>query len=200
MPENGAWWQVFADPSLDDLIRRADRGNFTIGLAAAQLAEARAIRQATAAAQWPVFALTANATREEGPLTNAASGSGPLYIVGGNLSYEADLFGRFARETKAATTDATEREALLQAAKLLVQADSRVGPGNFTPSRSQVGSRTGAPVRPKYFGCATFPAPSTSNATCGFPALRSPICFMSRLMGPILPGRLSARCVALDSR
>jgi hypothetical protein len=47
---------------------------------------------------------------------------------------------------------------------------------------------------------ATFPAPSTSNAACGFPALRSPICFMSRLMGPILLGRLSACRVALDSR
>ena len=39
---------------------------------------------------------------------------------------------------------------------------------------------------------ATFPAPATSNAACGFPALRSPICFRSRLIGPILPGRLSA--------
>jgi hypothetical protein len=27
-----------------------------------------------------------------------------------------------------------------------------------------------------------FPAPATSNATCGFPALRSPVCFMSRFM------------------
>ena len=38
----------------------------------------------------------------------------------------------------------------------------------------------------------SFPAPATSNAGCGFPALRSPICFMSRLMRPILLGRLSA--------
>ena len=44
-----------------------------------------------------------NATREEGPLTNAASGSGTLYIAGANLAYEADLFGRLARETKAAS-------------------------------------------------------------------------------------------------
>src|SRR3981081_2295033 len=43
-----------------------------------------------------------------------------------------------------------------------------------------------------YLDRATFPAPATSNAACGFPALRSPICFMSRLMGPILLGRLSA--------
>jgi hypothetical protein len=31
------------------------------------------------------------------------------------------------------------------------------------------------------FGRATFPAPSTSHAACGFPALRAPICFLSRL-------------------
>jgi multidrug efflux system outer membrane protein len=123
MPENGAWWLVFADPPLDDLIRRAGRSNFTIGQAAARLAEARAIQQATVAAQWPIFNLTANATRAEGPLTNAASGSGPLYVVGGNLSYEADLFGRFARATKAASMDTGEREELLHAATLLVQAD-----------------------------------------------------------------------------
>jgi hypothetical protein len=40
--------------------------------------------------------------------------------------------------------------------------------------------------------------PSTSHATCGFPALRAPICFTSQLMGPILLGRLSARRVALE--
>jgi hypothetical protein len=45
---------------------------------------------------------------------------------------------------------------------------------------------------------ATFPVPSTSHAACGFPALRAPICFTPKLMGPILLGRLSARRVALD--
>jgi hypothetical protein len=39
----------------------------------------------------------------------------------------------------------------------------------------------------------TFPAPATSNAACGFPALRFPACFMPRVMGPIMLGRLSAR-------
>ena len=47
---------------------------------------------------------------------------------------------------------------------------------------------------------ATFPAPSTSHAACGFPALRAPICFTSRLMGPITLGQLSVRRGALDSR
>ncbi len=63
--------------------------------------------------------------------------------------------------------------------------------------RVEVGSRTGAPARPRHPGRATFPAPSTSHAACGFPALRAPICFASRLMGPIRLGPLSVRRVAL---
>jgi hypothetical protein len=38
----------------------------------------------------------------------------------------------------------------------------------------------------------TFPAPATSNAACGFPALRFPVCFMPRVMGPITLEGLSA--------
>src|SRR4029077_3378848 len=61
---------------------------------------------------------------------------------------------------------------------------------------------------PRPFGCevsqhldrAMFPVPATSNAACGFPALRSPVCFVSRVMGPILLGRLSAGGTELDSR
>src|SRR6202049_1459902 len=51
---------------------------------------------------------------------------------------------------------------------------------------------------PRPFGCevsqhydrATFPVPATSNAAYGFPSLRSPVCFASRVMRPILLGRL----------
>ena len=38
----------------------------------------------------------------------------------------------------------------------------------------------------------TFPAPATSNAACGFPALRFPVRFMSRVMRPSVLGVLSA--------
>jgi hypothetical protein len=39
---------------------------------------------------------------------------------------------------------------------------------------------------------AAFPIPATSNVAGGFPALRFPVRFASRLMGPILLGRLSS--------
>ncbi len=123
VPANGEWWLVFAAPTLNDLIRRANRNNYTIHLTAARLAEARAIQKATAAAQWPKLGISFNATRQSGTLTNAASGNGPLYVAGANFSYEVDLFGRLARESKAASLDTAAREELLRSAKLLVQAD-----------------------------------------------------------------------------
>ncbi len=68
-----------------------------------------------------------------------------------------------------------------------------------------VGSRTGAVFRrsglavaPRFlWECLNsptvnpFPAPATSHPACGFPALGAPVCFVSRFMGPIVPGRLS---------
>ena len=85
--------------------------------------------------------------------------------------------------------------------------------GPLTPSARSAnliagdGMKNGFPGRvedwraswPRHPDRATFPAPSTSHAACGFPALRAPICFTSGLMGPIIPGQLSVRRVALDS-
>ncbi len=67
----------------------------------------------------------------------------------------------------------------------------------YAPPPSQVGSRTGAHtldsgglsitfvmgLNPATI--ITFPAPASSNAACGFPALRSPDCFLSRFISPI---------------
>src|ERR1035441_9573006 len=75
-----------------------------------------------------------------------------------------------------------------------------------------VGSRTGAPtlgsggrsipdrmaLNPA--AMITFPAPAASNVACDFLALRSPVRFVPRLMGPIRPRRLSADHDAIGSR
>jgi hypothetical protein len=87
------------------------------------------------------------------------------------------------------------------------------GPYSVSTSRSSVGSEAGA----RTLGAGgdsiafardrspativTFPAPATSNAACGFPALRFPVCFMPGIMGPIRLGALSAPIDdELDSR
>ncbi len=68
-----------------------------------------------------------------------------------------------------------------------------------------VGSRSGAcPLGPAYLGLPVssgsgltsgtvnrFPDPATSNVACGFPALRSPVCFTSRVICPVGQEQLS---------
>ena len=78
-------------------------------------------------------------------------------------------------------------------------------PGNFTAGPSQVGSRAGArtvgaggnsvafAMDRSPATMVTFPAPATSNAACGFPALRFPVCFVPGVMRPIMLGVLSAQ-------
>ena len=119
----GAWWQAFADPTLNQLITRADQDNQTIQVAAARLAQARALVRAAQAQRMPQLELNSGASRLGGPLINAAGGGGNLFSSTADLSYEVDLFGRLAQASDAATLDAQSREALLQSTRLLVQAD-----------------------------------------------------------------------------
>ena len=124
VPPPDGWWKIFADPGLDDLVPRANRSNWTIKLAAARLAQARAAAHSSFALRMPRIGANLNASRQDGPLTNAAGTSGPLLVAAVNLSYEVDLFGRLARESQATRIDVAERQDLLRAAALLVQADT----------------------------------------------------------------------------
>jgi hypothetical protein len=83
-----------------------------------------------------------------------------------------------------------------------VTVDARVAPHTSASSRVE-GRRAGCRWRVSNSALsiaewvhnstvATFPAPATSNAACGFPALRFPARFMPRVMGPIRLGALSA--------
>jgi multidrug efflux system outer membrane protein len=117
----GTWWKPFSDPVLDELIERADRSNTTIQIAAARLAQAKALVRATDANRAPQIGISGGVTREKSPATFGV----PLTIVSASadLSYEVDLFGRLAAATDAAALDAQARDALLQSTRLLVQSN-----------------------------------------------------------------------------
>ncbi|HEY1393770.1 MAG TPA: efflux transporter outer membrane subunit, partial [Methylibium sp.] len=117
----GQWWQAFADPTLDDLVERAGRGNSSIQVAAARLAQARALLRSAEADRAPQLDFAAGAERQDTPTTFNRPAT--LVSAGANLSYEVDLFGRLARARDAAALDAQAREALLQSTRLLVQAE-----------------------------------------------------------------------------
>ncbi|MDP3246701.1 MAG: efflux transporter outer membrane subunit [Polaromonas sp.] len=120
-PFQAQWWKVFSDPVLDRLVDQATRSNNSVQVAAARLAQARAIAGATDANRSVQLGLGAGAVRQ----TDANANNRPktLVSVGADLSYEVDLFGRLSGASDAASLDAASREALLRSTRLLVQAD-----------------------------------------------------------------------------
>jgi multidrug efflux system outer membrane protein len=118
-----AWWQVFQDPMLDTLEASASSGNTSLQTAAARLARSRALVRGAEAARNPQVALRAGADRQGGPIINAAGGGGTLLTALADFSWEVDLFGRLQQGVDAARLDAQSQEALLQDARLLVQAE-----------------------------------------------------------------------------
>ncbi|MDO9115187.1 MAG: efflux transporter outer membrane subunit [Polaromonas sp.] len=120
-PFQAQWWKVFSDPVLDRLVDQATRSNSSVQVAAARLAQARAIAGATDANRSVQLGLGAGAVRQ----TDANANNRPktLVSVGADLSYEVDLFGRLSGASDAASLDAASREALLRSTRLLVQAD-----------------------------------------------------------------------------
>jgi len=122
--DRGTWWKAFHDPVLDSLVERAASANTTIQQAAARLAQARAIARDVDASRYPRLGVGAGAARQAG--ANTPNGMTPATITtaGATLSYEADLFGRLAKASNAASLDAQSRAALLQSTRLLVQSQT----------------------------------------------------------------------------
>ena len=119
----GPWWKAFADPVLDDLVARAGGGNASLQVAAARLAQARAAAGAAGAALSPQLGLHAGASRVGGIVDGTLAPASTRAAAGAALSYEVDLWGKLARASDAAALDARSREGLLEATRLLVQAE-----------------------------------------------------------------------------
>jgi multidrug efflux system outer membrane protein len=117
-----AWWSVYGDAVLDALVAQADVGNTDIRQAASRLAHASALARQSGAPRRPQLTLGASAVRQQGPLLNAAGQEGTLLTASATLAYEVDVLGRLTQAADAAVLDAQARADLLEAARLLTQA------------------------------------------------------------------------------
>lgn len=117
------WWRGFADPVLDELESRAARGNVDLAVASARLDEARAVAADARGARLPQIGIAAGASRQGGPLINAAGGQGDLYNAGATLSYEVDLTGRISQLARGASLDAEAESALREFVRVGVEVD-----------------------------------------------------------------------------
>ncbi len=123
VPTDGAWWRIYGDPALDDAVQRAMAASPQLQQALARLEQARALARAAGAAQRPQVGLGASASRQGGPLVNAAGADGTLLRAGVGMDLELDIGGRLSMAAQAAQLDAAQRDALWRAARLQLQAD-----------------------------------------------------------------------------
>ncbi|MGA9657732.1 MAG: efflux transporter outer membrane subunit [Asticcacaulis sp.] len=127
---SGAWWLVFSDPVLNDLMARAMSRNNDIKVAYGRLEQARALLGSAKSDLWPQANIGYQVTHGAQPLVTGSTKPDTSHSVGADLSYEVDLFGRLSRATQAASLDAKASEALLHDTQLLIQ--SRVAQSYFT--------------------------------------------------------------------
>jgi len=138
--KRGAWWQIFGDPSLDELERQIDVSNQSLKQAEAQYRQASALVSAARANYFPTLAVSASATRS-GRFGSGSIVSGGTVIGGSDssdsssshpsntfslpftASWEPDLWGRVRRTVEGDVANAQASEATLESTRLSLHAE-----------------------------------------------------------------------------
>jgi multidrug efflux system outer membrane protein len=121
------WWTIFADETLDGLVAEALAHNTDVQIAAARVAQARALLRITDAERLPTLDVQGNATRsKESALATPIPGIDrytTLYTVQGSVGFELDLWGRYLRASESARAQLLNTEYGREAAKLSLTGD-----------------------------------------------------------------------------
>jgi multidrug efflux system outer membrane protein len=109
---NTAWWELFDDPQLQELVRTALVENKDLQIAVERIEEARARYGFTKADLWPKVDLSATAGRlrfnsgslihtPDGDASPEAATETAIYAASADVSWEIDFFGRIRRASEA---------------------------------------------------------------------------------------------------
>ena len=95
------YWRLLDDPLIDRYVEQAVFANRDLAQAAARVDQARAQRDFARGAFFPTISSSAGATRDVGDFAR----EGVQFSLGGNASWETDLFGRISGNLAAAQAD-----------------------------------------------------------------------------------------------
>lgn len=100
------WWEMFKDDHLQALIRTALTNNYDLRIAVSRVEQARAILVQNRAAFFPQLSYLGEVGRGKnaagGTLVFTGGNTVDTFAVGGNVSWEVDLWGRIRRLTESA--------------------------------------------------------------------------------------------------
>ncbi len=101
------WWQVYADPTLQELIETAAAQNLDVRIAVARIEQAEATLGSSRLAQLPQISASAGETRTRASqrVSSFSAGERTVDTVQLGASWEIDLWGRLRRATEAGRAD-----------------------------------------------------------------------------------------------
>ncbi len=125
--EDGKWWRVYQDASLEAVVEEALSHNADLLIAAARVDEARALLGEANSFFWPSIDAQASASRQEVSTRTSTFFSGipreySNHRATLNVSYELDLFGRLRSNAAAARAELEASEASREAVRLALAA------------------------------------------------------------------------------
>ncbi len=130
--DRGAWWSVFADPTLDELMRQVEVSNQNLKQAEAAYREALGVLQTAKAGMLPALNVNGGVRRTSGAVgTNVGGatvgagnpGGGPRTINNAStgINWELDVWGRIRRTIESNAAEAQASAADIASAKLSAQ-------------------------------------------------------------------------------
>lgn len=97
------WWEVFVDPTLQELIRTALQNNYDVRIAATRILEAQAQAGITRADQLPTIGVGAAALNDRLPRTKLNPElETNVSEVSASMAWELDFWGKYRRASEAA--------------------------------------------------------------------------------------------------
>nr|WP_310524846.1 TolC family protein [Polymorphobacter sp.] len=122
-----AWWRLYNDPVLDDLIAQAFAANTDLRVATANLRRARAVLTEARGARLPSTTISGSAVEARqtvSTINGPVPFSSEFYRLGFDASYEIDLYGGVTRSIQAARADAEAEAAARDTAVISVAAET----------------------------------------------------------------------------
>lgn len=127
-PLPDAWWQLYQEPVLNDLVRQALAANTDLRVAEANIARAEAGVESAKEIGRPQTGITTGLTQGqlagEQYLQTVTPPEGTIYQMMFHVSYQVDLFGQIKRGIEAAQADSETAQAAYDVTRVTVAAET----------------------------------------------------------------------------
>jgi NodT family efflux transporter outer membrane factor (OMF) lipoprotein len=126
--DRGPWWNIYGDPTLDQLTAQVDVSNQNLKASEAAYRQAVALIRQSQSALYPTIGYTGGIQQQgrgTGSTQNvglvSSGGSTSQYSLGGTLTWEIDVWGNIRRQIESDSAAAQASYATLAAARLSAQ-------------------------------------------------------------------------------